>query len=168
MPGYAIGGLSGGEEKDKFWRVVAQCCCLLPADKPIYCMGVGYALDMVVCVALGVDMFDCVFPTRTARFGSALVPSGQLTLRHQQYAADFCPIDATCRFCSELPLSPALADILTSRRCCITRSFDTITSPLAVATHARILLAPTCTPLWVAKPYPASCSQYTMLLISCP
>jgi tRNA-guanine family transglycosylase len=66
LPGYAIGGLSGGEEKDKFWRVVAQCCELLPRDRPRYLMGVGYALDMVVCVALGVDMFDCVFPTRTA------------------------------------------------------------------------------------------------------
>lgn len=67
LPGYAIGGLSGGESKDLFWRVVAQCTAALPANKPRYLMGVGYPVDLVVCVALGVDMFDCVFPTRTAR-----------------------------------------------------------------------------------------------------
>ena len=65
-PGYAIGGLSGGEEKDKFWRVVSHCTDLLPRDKPRYCMGIGYGEDLVVCSALGVDMYDCVFPTRTA------------------------------------------------------------------------------------------------------
>ena len=66
LPGYAIGGLSGGEEKDKFWRVVHTCTGLLPREKPRYCMGVGYALDLVICSALGADMYDCVFPTRTA------------------------------------------------------------------------------------------------------
>ncbi|CAG8509162.1 1409_t:CDS:2 [Ambispora gerdemannii] len=65
-PGYAIGGLSGGEEKDIFWRIVTLSTDLLPKNKPLYCMGVGYAEDLVVCVALGIDMFDCVFPTRTA------------------------------------------------------------------------------------------------------
>jgi queuine tRNA-ribosyltransferase catalytic subunit len=74
-PGYAIGGLSGGESKDQFWRMyssltaflpevdiidrVSLCTDLLPEDKPRYCMGVGYAEDLVICVALGVDMFDC-------------------------------------------------------------------------------------------------------------
>lgn len=96
LPGYAIGGLSGGEEKDKFWRIVKICAELLPQDKPRYCMGVGYALDMIVCVALGVDMFDCVFPTRTARFGVALTPMGSLTLKHKKFANDFSPLDATC------------------------------------------------------------------------
>ncbi|KJE93636.1 queuine tRNA-ribosyltransferase [Capsaspora owczarzaki ATCC 30864] len=66
LPGYAIGGLSGGEQKDPFWRVVDHCTNLLPENKPRYLMGVGYAVDLVVCSALGVDMFDCVFPTRTA------------------------------------------------------------------------------------------------------
>jgi len=74
LPGYAIGGLAGGEEKDAFWRVVAQCTAGLPEDKPRYVMGVGFPLDIVVCSALGADMYDCVYPTRTARFGSALVP----------------------------------------------------------------------------------------------
>lgn len=73
LPGYAIGGLSGGESKDLFWRMVHLSTDHLPADKPRYLMGVGFAVDLVVCSALGVDMFDCVFPTRTARFGGALV-----------------------------------------------------------------------------------------------
>jgi len=96
FPGYAIGGLSGGESKDKFWRVVHQCTSKLPENKPRYLMGVGYALDLVVCSALGVDMFDCVFPSRTARFGSALVPSGSLNLKSSEYAFDFTPIDPEC------------------------------------------------------------------------
>ena len=62
---YAIGGLCGGEAKDLFWRVVGYCCERLPTDKPRYVMGVGVATDLVVCVCLGADMFDCVFPTRT-------------------------------------------------------------------------------------------------------
>eukprot|EP00040_Diaphanoeca_grandis_P034576 m.214955 g.214955 ORF g.214955 m.214955 type:complete len:403 (+) comp33181_c2_seq4:466-1674(+) len=95
-PGIAIGGLSGGEEKDKFWRVVKHCCDILPKNKPRYLMGVGYALDLVVCTALGVDMFDCVFPTRTARFGVALVRSGQLNLRSSAMANDFSPIEKDC------------------------------------------------------------------------
>ena len=73
--GFAIGGLSGGEEKDKFWRMVAASTEVLPKNKPRYLMGVGFALDLVVCSALGVDMYDCVYPSRTARFGSALVMS---------------------------------------------------------------------------------------------
>lgn len=96
MPGYAIGGLSGGEDKEQFWRLVKFCTDRLPENKPIYCMGVGYATDLIVCVALGVDMFDCVFPTRTARFGNALVDSGNLSLKQKRYEADFTPIDPDC------------------------------------------------------------------------
>lgn len=100
LPGYAIGGLSGGEEKDKFWPVVAQCTSNsedgLPRLKPRYLMGVGYMLDIVVCVALGVDMFDCVYPCRTARFGTALVPTGQMRLAKQEYKDDYTPIEAGC------------------------------------------------------------------------
>jgi len=95
-PGYAIGGLSGGEEKEEFWKVVHHCTGLLPKDKPIYVMGVGYAVDLVVCSALGADMYDCVFPTRTARFGTALIGTGQLHLKSTQYATDFQPIDSNC------------------------------------------------------------------------
>ncbi|EDW03745.1 queuine tRNA-ribosyltransferase catalytic subunit [Drosophila grimshawi] len=94
--GFAVGGLSGGESKHDFWRMVHVCTDHLPRDKPRYLMGVGFAADLVVCVALGVDMFDCVFPTRTARFGCALVDSGQLNLKHQKYKHDMEPIDAAC------------------------------------------------------------------------
>lgn len=103
LPGYAIGGLSGGESKDEFWRTVNLCTDLLPEFKPRYLMGVGFTLDLVVCVALGVDMFDCVFPSRTARFGTALTRFGSINLRHAQYANDFGPIepDCPCRVCSQ-------------------------------------------------------------------
>jgi queuine tRNA-ribosyltransferase len=96
LPGYAIGGLSGGEEKDIFWKIVSTCTDLLPRGKPRYCMGVGYSVDLVVCSALGVDMYDCVFPTRTARFGTALVPWGQVDLKRKECAVDFRPIDSEC------------------------------------------------------------------------
>jgi tRNA-guanine family transglycosylase len=65
-PGIAIGGLSGGEAKDEYCKVVNTCTGLLPEKKPRYVMGVGYPEDLVVSVALGADMFDCVWPTRTA------------------------------------------------------------------------------------------------------
>ncbi|NXO01760.1 TGT ribosyltransferase, partial [Rhinopomastus cyanomelas] len=97
VPGFAIGGLSGGEDKDRFWRMVKLSTDLLPPGKPRYLMGVGYATDLVVCVALGCDMFDCVFPTRTARFGSALVPWGSMQLKNKEFATDFRPIDPDCR-----------------------------------------------------------------------
>lgn len=96
VAGFAIGGLSGGESKDDFWKMVHLTTDLLPDDKPRYLMGVGFAADLVVCCALGVDMFDCVFPTRTARFGCALVTGGQLNLKQKSYAKDFEPIDKEC------------------------------------------------------------------------
>lgn len=96
VPGFAIGGLSGGEEKDLFWRMVALSCELLPKDKPRYLMGVGYAEDLVVCTALGCDMFDCVFPTRTGRFGTALTFGGPLNLKQSHFTEDHTPIDKTC------------------------------------------------------------------------
>jgi tRNA-guanine family transglycosylase len=95
-PGYAIGGLAGGEDKVSFGRVVEHCTRKLPADKARYLMGVGYPLDLVVCVALGVDMFDCVYPTRTARFGTALIPAGTLRLKARECAEAFEPVDAGC------------------------------------------------------------------------
>jgi len=94
LPGYAIGGLSGGEEKDKFWRTVSLCTDYLPDNKPRYCMGVGYPEDLVVCSALGVDMFDCVYPSRTARFGTALVADGgTMKVKSNAYRTDFGPLD---------------------------------------------------------------------------
>ncbi|KAL7702810.1 queuine tRNA-ribosyltransferase [Lotmaria passim] len=96
--GYAIGGLSGGEAKDDFWRMVRLCTKEgLPANKPRYCMGVGYPEDILVCIALGVDMFDCVYACRTARFGSALTSMGKLQLTKREYATDFGPLDPNCQ-----------------------------------------------------------------------
>jgi len=100
-PGIAIGGLSGGEAKEEFCKVVDTCTGLLPDNKPRYVMGVGYPEDLVVSVALGADMFDCVWPTRTARFGNAVTPFGTVNLRHATYADDFSPIvdGCTCICC---------------------------------------------------------------------
>ena len=96
LPGYAIGGLAGGEDKAHFWRVVAHGTARLPPSKPRYLMGVGYPLDIVVCTALGIDMYDCVYPTRTGRFGTALVHAGLIKLKAAAAADDCGPIDATC------------------------------------------------------------------------
>ena len=96
LPGYAIGGLAGGEEKSAFCKVVSQCTAALPPNKPRYVMGVGYPLDLVVCSALGADMYDCVYPSRTARFGTALVPEGVLRLKSSAMAKDYRPIDNEC------------------------------------------------------------------------
>ncbi|KAG6857686.1 hypothetical protein H0H87_004102 [Tephrocybe sp. NHM501043] len=96
VAGFAIGGLSGGEEKDVFWRIIERCTAKLPEDRPRYSMGIGFAEDLLVCVALGVDMADCVFPTRTARFGVALTHYGPLNLRLSKHAKDLQPIDDTC------------------------------------------------------------------------
>lgn len=95
-PGIAIGGLSGGEAKDDYCRVVNTCTGLLPEMKPRYVMGIGYPEDLVVSVALGADMFDCVWPTRTARFGNAITAQGVLNLRHARYANDFSPVEEGC------------------------------------------------------------------------
>ncbi|KAJ5170562.1 uncharacterized protein N7500_003345 [Penicillium coprophilum] len=95
-PGIAIGGLSGGEAKEEFCKVVDTCTDILPEHKPRYVMGVGYPEDIVVAVALGADMFDCVWPTRTARFGDAIVSSGTLKLSHKSFADDFGPVEEGC------------------------------------------------------------------------
>lgn len=94
--GFAIGGLSGGEAKKDFWQMVLLSTQILPNDKPKYVMGVGFAVDLVVCCALGADMFDCVFSTRTARFGCALVSNGQISLKNCKFKMDFEPIDKNC------------------------------------------------------------------------
>lgn len=96
-PGIAIGGLSGGEAKAEFCKVVGTCASLLPTHKPRYVMGVGFPEDILVSVALGADMFDCVWPTRTARFGNAITDSGTFNLKHSSYACDFRPIEEGCK-----------------------------------------------------------------------
>ncbi len=94
--GYAIGGLSVGEPKDDMQRILAHTAPRLPADKPRYLMGVGTPEDIVEAVAAGIDMFDCVLPTRNARNGWIYTRHGTLKLRNAQYRDDIRPLDAAC------------------------------------------------------------------------
>ena len=95
--GYAIGGLSVGEEKDAMFEVVSHIAPLMPEDRPRYLMGVGTPEDIVEAVALGVDMFDCVMPTRNARNGQLFTSRGKLNIKNARYRDDAQPIDDACR-----------------------------------------------------------------------
>ena len=94
--GYAIGGLSVGEPKDEMLRVLDHVAPRLPTDKPRYLMGVGTPEDLVAGVAAGIDMFDCVMPTRNARNGHLFTRFGDLRLRNARYKNDLRPVDETC------------------------------------------------------------------------
>ncbi|MDD4571406.1 MAG: tRNA guanosine(34) transglycosylase Tgt [Clostridia bacterium] len=96
FPGYGIGGLSVGEPKPLMYEALDYVTPLLPANKPRYLMGVGSPDCLVEGVARGVDMFDCVLPTRIARNGTVFVPQGKMVIRNAQYARDFRPIDENC------------------------------------------------------------------------
>ncbi len=95
-PGFAIGGLAVGESKQEMYPAVAFTAQRLPEDKPRYLMGVGHPEDLVAAIALGVDMFDCVYPTRTGRFGYALTDDGRLNLNSSAPRTQLVPIDAEC------------------------------------------------------------------------
>jgi queuine tRNA-ribosyltransferase len=94
--GYAIGGLSVGETKEEMARILGHTAPRLPVDKPRYLMGVGTPQDIVEAVAAGIDMFDCVMPTRNARNGWLFTRHGVIRLRNAQYRADLRPVDAQC------------------------------------------------------------------------
>ncbi len=96
FPGYAIGGLSVGEEKDLMYETLAYTAPLLPAEKPRYLMGVGTPEDLVYGVRCGIDMFDCVMPTRNARNGSLFTTEGIVRIRNSKYRRDFSPLDPEC------------------------------------------------------------------------
>lgn len=96
FPGYSIGGLSVGEEKELMYHVVDYTTDLLPQDKPRYLMGVGSPDDLIEGVIRGVDMFDCVLPTRMARNGTVLTSSGRLIVRDAPHAEEFIPLDSEC------------------------------------------------------------------------
>jgi queuine tRNA-ribosyltransferase len=102
FPGYAVGGVSVGEPKEEMQRIMAHTPHRLPAHKPRYLMGVGTPEDLVEGVAGGVDMFDCVMPTRNARNGHLFTRFGDLRLRNTRYKTDEAPLDAscTCHTCS--------------------------------------------------------------------
>src|SRR5699024_4755858 len=96
FPGYAIGGLSVGESKKVMNEVLEYTAPLLPAGKPRYLMGIGSPGSLIDGALRGIDMFDCVLPTRIARNGTCMTSSGRLVVRNAKYARDFGPIDANC------------------------------------------------------------------------
>jgi queuine tRNA-ribosyltransferase len=96
LPGYAVGGVSVGEPKEEMQRIMAHTPHRLPPHKPRYLMGVGTPEDLVEGVASGVDMFDCVMPTRNARNGHLFTRFGDLRLRNARYKTDENPVDETC------------------------------------------------------------------------
>ena len=94
--GYAIGGMAVGEPKPEMYALTALTASRLPENQPRYLMGVGKPEDLVECVALGVDMFDCVLPTRNARNGQAFTADGPLTIKQARYLRDAAPLDPAC------------------------------------------------------------------------
>jgi queuine tRNA-ribosyltransferase len=94
--GYAIGGMAVGEPKPVMYDLVALAAARLPATRPRYVMGVGKPADLVECVARGVDMFDCVLPTRNARNGQCFTADGPLAIKHARFARDPAPIEEGC------------------------------------------------------------------------
>jgi queuine tRNA-ribosyltransferase len=95
--GYAIGGLSVGEEKPVTLEVIEEIAPLIPAERPRYLMGVGTPQDLIEAVARGIDMFDCVLPTRNGRTGQAFTARGKLNIKNARYAQDQGPLDELCR-----------------------------------------------------------------------
>ena len=94
--GYALGGLSVGEENTTRERIIKETIKFLPEDKPVYLMGVGRPEDIIEAVLLGVDMFDCVMPTRNARNGTLFTSRGKLVIKNARYVDDGRPLDQNC------------------------------------------------------------------------
>jgi queuine tRNA-ribosyltransferase len=96
FPGYALGGLSVGEPKEEMVAMLEACKGLLPEDKPRYLMGVGMPEDIFEAVERGIDMFDCVLPTRNGRNGQAFTSVGKVNIKNAEYIRDFGPLDPEC------------------------------------------------------------------------
>ncbi len=96
FPGYAVGGLAVGETKEQMYATLDYTCPALPIDKPRYLMGVGAPEDIVEAVYRGIDLFDCVLPTRIARNGSLLTPEGRVNMRNARFADDSRPLQEDC------------------------------------------------------------------------
>jgi len=92
--GNAIGGLSVGEPAEDMYEMTDLVCDILPADKPRYLMGVGTPINILECIALGIDMFDCVMPTRNARHGLLFTKNGMINIKNEKWKNDFSPIEA--------------------------------------------------------------------------
>ncbi|MBC8645859.1 MAG: tRNA guanosine(34) transglycosylase Tgt [Thermoanaerobaculia bacterium] len=96
FPGYAIGGVAVGEPKEAIRSVTAFTAALLPEEKPRYLMGVGTPADLLASVRQGVDLFDCVLPTRNGRMGHAYTSRGEVTIKHEVFKEDLAPLDPEC------------------------------------------------------------------------
>ena len=96
FPGYAVGGLSVGESREEMLEMLSLTASELPADKPRYFMGIGDPVGVLEVIGLGVDMFDCVLPTRLARHGAALTADGRVNLKNARHRRDFGPLDPEC------------------------------------------------------------------------
>ena len=96
FPGYAIGGLSVGEPRELTREIIAETLPFLPKDKPRYVMGVGYPDEIVEYAEMGVDMMDCVLPTRAARHGLIFTSEGRLNIKNRRFAEDQGPLDPEC------------------------------------------------------------------------
>lgn len=94
--GYSIGGTSVGEDKDTMYRMIDYAIPYLPEDKPRYLMGVGDPIDILEGIERGIDMFDCVLPTRIARHGNAFTRTGKINIKNAQYKEDFTPLEDSC------------------------------------------------------------------------
>jgi len=137
LPGYGIGGYSVGEPHDVMLESLAPVALALPADKPRYLMGVGNPTSLLQAIALGIDMFDCVLPTRTARIGTAFSSAGRMNLKNAQYASDFGPLDpkCTCTTCTQYS-RPTCATWCRPRRCSA-RSCSPCTTCTSCSTHRQ-------------------------------
>ncbi len=96
FPGYAVGGLSVGESREQMLKVLSMTAPMLPAEKPRYFMGIGDPVGILQVISLGVDMFDCVLPTRLARHGAALTADGRINLKNARYRTDLGSLDPEC------------------------------------------------------------------------
>jgi queuine tRNA-ribosyltransferase len=95
-PANAIGGLSVGEPHDEMYAMTEEVCAILPKEKPRYLMGVGTPANILESIALGIDMFDCVMPTRNARNGQLFTAEGLINIKNAKWKDDFSPIDINC------------------------------------------------------------------------
>ena len=107
MPGNAIGGLSVGEPAELMYKHTDEVCAILPEDKPRYLMGVGTPVNILECIALGVDMFDCVMPTRNARNGMLFTSKGIINIKNKKWENDLSPIDPNGKATVDLMYSKA-------------------------------------------------------------
>lgn len=96
FPGYAIGALSVGEDRDVTWAITERITSMLPTERPRYLMGMGTPIDLLNGISRGIDMFDCVMPTRNARNGTVFTRGGKVVLKNAAYARDFSPLDEQC------------------------------------------------------------------------